>query len=738
MKIQTPKYILFITLCVVATTLLLALSYKNNSWAVENSLEHQKWQRSHHQKSMLLTSPDNILGNFNNTEIAINGVTTKFYKKDNEYWVNTENENGNYENYKIEYTFGFTPLQQYLIKTQNGKYQVLPLSWDSRAKERGGQRWFHIYGDDHIKPTDRVHWTQPLQNWNGMCADCHSTGLVRNYSPESDSFKTSWNQVNVSCKSCHTSDDYSDFISADNISGWELTEGNNTAQWSGSKRDQSEIEVCAACHSRRTPITDGFKPSSKFLDSFSPTLIQSPEYYSDGQIKEEVYVWGSFLQSKMHSKGVICSDCHDPHSLELKASGNDLCSTCHLPTYFDQPSHHNHSLGSTGSQCVNCHMPAQTFMQVDDRRDHSFRIPRPDLSHATQAPNACTSCHLDEKPDWAAANIENWFGKKQGTQLHYGEILTDVMQNEPDAEKRLKKLIHDPDLPIIIRASGFPLLVNYPNEDSASHVAQGLNSSEPLIRLGAIRATTFIPQEIRKKLLVPFLHDDYKSIRVETVSALSAFNEDSIGNPHKTAYKIALNEYEKATEQTMWRGEGHYNYALFESAQGNHQNAKAEYLISQDIDPYFAPSYINLADIFRGDGDELLSGKIVDQGLSVMPDDPDLNFSKALHLIRSGNATGALTHLNKAVAAAEQNARYAYVYAVAQNDMGNGAKALAILQSAIGHNPNDENLNLLSLNIHRTNGNWNEALKYASNLSRLYPNNGMIKRIEADLKGKIK
>lgn len=737
MKIYFPKIILFITLGVMAMTLSVAFTYTGNSWAVEESDQYQKWQSSHHQKSMLLATPENILGNFNDTEITVNNVTTKFYKKDNEHWVQTENEDGNSEDYKIEYTFGFEPLQQYLIKTQEGKYQVLPLSWDSRASDRGGQRWFHIYGDDHVKPTDRVHWTQPLQNWNGMCADCHSTGLKRNYNSEDNSFKTSWDTINVSCKSCHTNDDYSDFTSADSLSGWELTDGDNTAQWSGLKRDQSEIEVCAACHSRRTPITDEFNARSKFLDSFSPTLIQSPEYYPDGQIKEEVYVWGSFLQSKMHSKGVICSDCHDPHSLELKVSGNDLCSSCHLPTYFDQTSHHNHGVGTAGAQCVNCHMPAQTFMQVDDRRDHSFRIPRPDLNHKASAPDACTSCHLDKKSSWAAENIENWFGEKEDVQLHYGEILTDVMQNEPGAETKLKKLIHDPDMPVIIRASGYPLLVNYPNEDSASHIEQGLASKEPLIRLGAVRATTFIPSDIRRNMLLQMLNDEYRAIRVETVGALSEFNETSISNPYQEAYADALNEYEQAAEQTMWRGEGHYNYALFKSAQGSSEIAKDEYLTARDIDPYFTPSYINLADIYRSEGDEIASGTIIDQGLSILPDDPDLNFSKALHLIRSGKATDALKYLDNAVAAAIQNARYAYVYAVAENDLGNSAKASMILERAIDHNPNDENLNLMLLNIHRTNANWNEALKYAINLSRLYPNNEMIKRIEADLKGKI-
>ncbi len=517
-----------------------------------------------------------------------------------------------------------------------------------------------------------------------------------------------------------------------------IKSGTHTAVWVGPKRDQTEIEVCAACHSRRSPIIDGFMASDKFLDNFLPTLIQSPEYFADGQVKEEDYVGGSFLQSKMYSKGVICSDCHNPHSLELKAQGNDLCAQCHNPEYFDTVTHYKHQPDSAGALCVNCHMPNSTFMQIDERRDHSIRIPRPDLNHKTNSPDACTSCHTNQTPFWATDHIEKWFDKKPAQTLHYGEILNDVLKNGPHAEQNLKHLINDPAIPEIIRASAFELLLNYPNENTLIHIKEGLSSPEPLVRVGAVRASASIPIETRQPIITPLLNDEFRAIRIEVVRALAEVKIENIESNYKNLYLKAKQEYITAQEQIMWRGEGHYNLALFESGQGNISEAKDHYLKAQSIDPYFPAAYLNLADLFRAEKNEKNSIAQIEMGLSILPENPDLNFSKALYLVRNQTPQEALTYMGKAVSLAPQNSYYSYVYAVALNDFGQTDKALFVLNQAIQYSQYDENLNLMLLNIYRAEGNWKEALKYAENLARLYPENNMISRIKADITSKIK
>lgn len=688
----------------------------------------QKWQNSHHQKSMQIANEDNVLGDFNDVEITFNKNKSRFFKNEGQFWVTTENND-----YKIEYVFGFEPLQQYLIKMDGGKYQTLPLSWDNRAAVMGGQRWFHIYGDQNIPVNDRLHWQQPLQNWNGMCADCHSTGLKRHYDVETNSFDTTWQTINVSCNSCHISDNYQ---TSDDDNGWILEDGANTAKWSGDKRDQSEIEICAACHSRRAPLSKGFDPKDKFLDAFSPSPILIPEYFADGQIREEDYVWGSFLQSKMHSKGVICSDCHDPHSLELKVPGNELCSTCHQPQYFDNISHHNHQTASAGALCVNCHMTSRTYMQIDERHDHSFRIPRPDLNKKTSSPDACTTCHDQQKPEWAADHIKNWYGHKPDRPSHYGEILNDVFTGEAGAQIKLKQLLMDDQIAPIIKGSAFSLLVNYPNQASYDLIKDGLLSAEPLIRLGAVKASIFIPYPQRSLLLLPILSDEFRSVRVEAIRVLSDINQDNIENKFKQAYRDAKEEYLIAQNQTSWRGEGNFNLGLFYSAQNNIPLAQQNYLNAIDIDPYFTASYINLADTYRLAGDDDQNGHIIDKGLAVNADDPDLNYAKALHLIRNKQTVSALEYLAKALKNAPDSSHYAYVYAAALSEMGQKQTALEILRTAVKKSPNDGNLNMMLFNHYRATENYNEAIKYGDKLSILFPDNIMIKNIIEELQKK--
>ena len=145
-------------------------------------------------------------------------------------------------------------------------------------------------------------------------------------------------------------------------------------------------------------------------DDYRVALLDEDHYFPDGQIKEEDYEYGSFIQSRMFHAGVTCSDCHEPHSSRLRAEGNGVCAQCHSAQKYDSPAHHFHKVGSAGARCVECHMPTRTYMVVDARRDHSIRIPRPDLSVKLGTPNACTNCHTDKSAQWASDSVNKWYG----------------------------------------------------------------------------------------------------------------------------------------------------------------------------------------------------------------------------------------------------------------------------------------------------------------------------------------
>ncbi|MFP8880341.1 MAG: multiheme c-type cytochrome, partial [Myxococcota bacterium] len=368
--------------------------------------QFEKWSGSHHDLAMQIASDATVLGNFDAAEFSQHGAHFLFSRRDGRFLVRTEDANGDPAEFEIAYTFGVEPLQQYLVRLARGRLQVLSVAWDTRPSAQGGQRWFHLYPDERQRPGDPFHWTGGYQTWNHMCAECHSTNLEKHFDSATDSYATKWAEIDVACEACHGP---GSLHVAGAAAGSDAPAGLPVGFAAGDSRYQ--VDVCAPCHSRRHRVSAEDRTGQPLLDHFVPVTLRAGLYHSDGQILEEVYVYGSFVQSAMYAHGVACSDCHDPHSLELRIAGNGLCTQCHAETgnpsfpsltkkAYDTAEHHFHPAGSAGAQCVNCHMPARTYMQIDPRRDHSFRVPRPDVSMKLGTPNACTGCHTDRTAAW--------------------------------------------------------------------------------------------------------------------------------------------------------------------------------------------------------------------------------------------------------------------------------------------------------------------------------------------------
>ena len=382
----------------------------------------------------------NVLGNFSGARFAYAGTTTEFFRRDGKFFARTDGPDGKVADFEVKYTFGVQPLQQYLVELSGGRLQALSIAWDSRPKSQNGQRWFHLYPNERITHDDELHWTRPSQNWNFTCADCHSTGLRKNYDRDNDRFQTHFAEISVGCEACHgPGSRHITWASAprgdraalrDSTKGltarlderrgvaWNVSATSGNATRSHPRVSDREIETCAQCHSRRSQIADGYEAGKPFLDYYRPALLTRPLYHADGQQRDEVYDWGSFLQSKMFARGVTCSDCHNPHSGKLRADGNATCASCHLPAKYDTPAHTHHESTSAGATCIGCHMPTTTYMVIDPRHDHSLRIPRPDLSVTLGTPNACTSCHTQRDARWAAAQVTAWYGPRAGPDAH--------------------------------------------------------------------------------------------------------------------------------------------------------------------------------------------------------------------------------------------------------------------------------------------------------------------------------
>lgn len=700
---------------------------------------HQKqtslWQGSHHDLSMQPANDKTVLGNFNNTSFDYFGTVSRFYIKERQFFVQTDGPGGVLADYPVAYTFGVYPLQQYLIEFPNGRLQVLSIAWDSRSKTEGGQRWFHLYPNEQIKHNDELHWTGINQNWNYMCADCHSTNLQKNYDLALKQYSTTWSDIDVSCEACHgPGSSHIDWTDNSNIdienkgfsvsfnerinASWTIEPITGNASRSHSKEKNIETKVCAQCHARRSASFPDARPEHALLDNFQLELLNDPLYYADGQVNGEVYVYGSFIQSKMYHAGVTCSDCHQPHSLKLRADGNKLCAQCHLPTKYDSADHHLHKPDTEGGLCVNCHMPSKKFMEVDARRDHSFRIPRPDLSVKLGVPNACAQCHTDKSAQWAAATLEGKYTKPDNN--HYAEAIYAGRHGLPNAEQLLTELITDKSKPAIARATAVTLLPPFLSRDTAALLQMAANDEESLLSLGLAIALDAIPEQRRLPFAYPLLYDDKRITRLQAARSLLGVSLQNLPAEVNGIFNQALEEYKALQLFNSDRPEYLLNLADLYQQQGQTNTAEKFYHEAISQAPYFyAPAYVNLADLYRESGDEGAGEAVLRKALLQVRDKAAIQHALGLLLVRQKKLPEAINYLRLAAESPTSTERYVYVYAIALNSSGNSKEAINVLEAAESNYPDNNDILSALASINDNLGNKAKARYYKNKLRLL-------------------
>ena len=658
----------------------------------------EDWQGSHHDLAMQAVNSDTVLGDFSDTPFTADGITSVFFRDGDAFKVRTDGPDGSLQTYTLRYTFGVDPLQQYLVAFPGGRLQVLGIAWDSRPAAQGGQRWFKLYPDQQVDHQHRLHWTQRSQNWNFMCAECHSTHLQKNYQPETDRYATTWSEIDVSCEACHGpasnhllwSDpeqqsryDFGDhfglthrFIDREGVR-WRKDDNGHPVR-SHPLTSKTEIPVCAACHSRRSQPFEDDRTGQPLMDSFLPATLDDGLYHVDGQVDDEVFVYGSFVQSLMYEKGVTCSDCHNPHSLELKAEGDNVCLQCHTPDYATAQ-HHFHESGTPGSQCVDCHMPAKTFMQVDARRDHSFRVPRPDLSDSLGTPNACNQCHTDKDAAWATETLKQWYGHLPSGHQQFAHTLHAARQGRASSQS-LARLLGNTRQPDIARATAAHLLGSQLDGASIPALAQALNSPSGQIRQAAITALQPLPLNQRWSLLAPLLNDPQRVVRITAAEALADVPVSEVPLAAQQPLMNGFKEFEQAQAHNADTPSAQVKLANFLLAQGYEKRAEEGYRRAIQLDPDWVSAYINLADLYRHQRREESGEQVLNDGLARQPANADLHHAMGLLKVRQKASAPALEHLLVAASNAPANDRYQYVYAVALDSYGQRAAAIAWLE----------------------------------------------------------
>mgnify|MGYP001404483987 CR=1 FL=1 len=675
-----------------------------------HAAEAEAWRGTDHDLAMQAASEGTVLGDFSGVQLQgvqfhgvrfQDGATDVLFTRDERgFAVETEGPDGQRARFDVAHVFGVDPLQQVLLPLPRGRLQALSVAWDTRA-----QRWFSLHPGERIDARDPLHWTRPPYNWNFACAECHATDLERGYDLASDTYATTWHRLDVGCQACHGPGarhvEWALANLAEDAGTDEAPPGRGFDAPLAVANSSVEVEACARCHARRAPLGDGFDHRNRLLDDYLPALLTAGLYHADGQILDEVYEYGSFLQSKMHLRGLRCSDCHEPHSLRLRQEGNLLCTGCHSPTpaarahvdlaqlvrkNYDTPEHHHHAPGTSGARCVECHMPARTYMGVDPRRDHGFRVPRPDLAAETGAPDACTACHAQRDAAWAATEIARWSGPVQRA-VHFGVALQAGRTGRSSAADALLALAASREAPIV-RATALVELARYPSQAALEAWVRALTDPDGLVRHAALAGIEQLDPAQRAPLVAPLASDPLRALRAEAARLLAGLEPAALG-PHAEAVRRAEEEYVEIQRGLAERPEAHLNLAQLHLARNEHAEAEQELRQALRLDPLFVPSYVNLADLARSTKAESEAEGVLRDGLGRVPDSAALQHALGLALVRQQRTSEGLAALGRAAELAPDEPRFAYVHAVALHDLGRPDEARAVLARLLARAPGE-------------------------------------------------
>ena len=652
--------------------------------------EARAWARSHHARAMQRATPSTVQGHFADAEIHLDGLDAKLSRKGDTFLITTIGSDGQWGEFEARYTFGVEPLQQYLVGLPGGKLQVFGAAWDARPTTAGGQRWFNINPELRLRPGQALHWTGRDQQWNGMCAACHSTRVQKRYDADHDTFDTVWAEISVGCQACHPQGEAHVGAAANLAVPATAPPPFTTAtptELASSSAD--EINRCFPCHSRRQQLDEHPETAPALLDAYAPMLLDRGLYHPDGQIDDENFEFGSFIQSRMHAVGVRCSHCHDPHSAKLWATGNALCSRCHQPTRYDRPEHHHHLTTSAGAQCVSCHMPTKVYMGVHVRRDHAIRIPRPDLSEAIGVPNPCDRCHADRGAAWATGTLRGWGVVFRSIDLRFARAIAAARQDGDDANDELAALSQPGAIAPIRRATALSAMRGRLSPSAKEQLRLGLGDDDDLVRFGAARALDTLDEDLRIAFGVPALKDRVRAVRIEAARALADAPRGRLPMDAGRALKTGLAELIATRRVSADRPESALDLAQVFTRLGRTQEAESELRRALRLDPENVAARVNLADLLRtlnrdDEGEDLLH-----QALTIAPARAETWHALGLLEVRRGRRRSALEPLGRAHSLEPGQPDYGLAYALALIEGGRRDEALQVVRRSLEASPSN-------------------------------------------------
>ncbi|XUM19962.1 tetratricopeptide repeat protein [Bradyrhizobium oligotrophicum S58] len=596
------------------------------------------------------------------------------------------------------------------------------------------------------------------QNWNFMCAECHSTGLRKNYDAAKDRFATTWAEISVGCEACHGQGSRHDAWARAQQSWWPFGKHQDASkgllvrfderhgvtwpidpQTGNAKRSaapaalRKEVETCGLCHARRSGFHEDWIPGQSLSQTHVVEPLARNTYHADGQIRdvEEPYNYTPFKQGKMFAAGVTCSDCHEPHGAKLRLPGEGVCLQCHASDLYAGENHRHHAGIDPAPTCISCHMPVRTYMVIDARHDHTFRVPRPDLSVTLGTPSACNDCHRDKPPQWSASAVERWFGPGRKGFQTYGPAFHAARTDQIDAAALLSALAADRGAPGVARASALDELASRLTRQNVATARTALTDPDPMVRIGALDMLENVPADEVWPLVSPLLSDPVRGIRIRAASLLAGVPSANQPQADRARFERAAAEFIAAQRVNAERPEARTALGNFFARRGQAQQAEDEYRAALRLSPQYPTAAINLADLDRQRGRDPEGENVLRAALAISPGDAALHHALGLTLTRLKRSEDALDQLRQAAELEPNQPRYAYVYAVALHSGGRYAEAMTVLKQALRDHPNDRDMLQALIAFSRMAGDAAAALGYAERLAAIGPpDQGLVALIE--------
>jgi tetratricopeptide (TPR) repeat protein/nitrate/TMAO reductase-like tetraheme cytochrome c subunit len=680
-----------------------------------HNTEYNDWLQSHHYKAMLPANDSTVEGDFNNSTFTADGVTSRFFKKDGNFFINTQGEDGKNHDYEIKFTFGFTPLQQYLVEFPGGRMQTTRVSWDTKQK-----KWFHQFPNQKIKTSDWLHWTGNAQNWNTMCASCHSTNLQKNYNIDEDNYNTTYSVLNVSCESCHGPGKlHLDFVNSDDYKKGEKIPG-TYLQLNKGAAQLAQINRCAPCHARKSDISASLIQSDEIMDNYIPEIPTTEHFHADGQVNDEDYIYTSFLQSKMFRRDVKCSNCHNPHSGKILFAANQLCLQCHAKTY-DDPSHTFHPAGITASECKSCHMPGKIYMGNDLRHDHGFRVPRPDLTVKYGTPNACGGCHNNKPAQWLADAVVKWYGPDR--KYHFADDLVPGSKQDQQSEAHLVKLLGDTSVPEIVKAAAASYLGGIPTQKSIAALLNCLSEKDAQVRYRALRSLSNFPAANWEAYVGPLLSDKVRAVRIAAADLFITIPNQQLPAQYADAFNSARRELQNYLAYQADFSVGNVMLADHYLRLQDYYNAEKFYLRGLKKDSLMNYARLNLSTVYNSQGKNDQALKVLEDAAKIDKTNDRIFYNLGLLYYEMKNIPSAEIFFSKAVALKSGNPRVYYNYGLLLSENKKFKEAENILLKGITVNPNDPALYYALTHVYISSNDPVKAKQTGIKLKQLDPVN---------------